>query len=46
VDLGDLRWGASAFIGADMFIGALYLGFGYADDGSTAGYLFLQRSFR
>lgn len=46
VSLGDLRWGSSAFVGADLFIGALYLGFGYADDGTTAGYLFLQRSFR
>jgi NTE family protein len=44
-DLGDLRWGASAFIGLDMVIGALYIGAGYADDRSTAGYLFLQRGF-
>lgn len=45
MSLGDLRWGASAFVGADLYIGALYLGFGYADSGRTAGYLFLQRSF-
>ncbi len=45
ISLSGLRWGASAFVGADLYIGALYLGFGYADSGRTAGYLFLQRSF-
>lgn len=44
-DLGDLRWGASAFIGLDMVFGAMYIGAGYADDRSAAGYLFLQRGF-
>ncbi len=44
--LDDLRWGSSAFIGADLVFGALYLGVGHADNGDTAGYLFLQRSFQ
>lgn len=44
--LDDLRWGSSAFIGADLVFGALYLGIGHADNGDNAGYLFLQRSFQ
>ena len=46
VELGDLRGGSAAFIGADLVFGALYLGVGRADNGDTGGYLFLQRSFR
>ncbi len=44
--LDDLRWGSGAFLGADLSIGALYLGIGHADNGDNAGYLYLQRSFQ
>nr|WP_242470700.1 patatin-like phospholipase family protein [Thiocystis violacea] len=45
---GDIGWdslrvGGSLFVGADTFIGPLYLGYGQADGGHGAFYLFLGR---
>jgi len=44
-DIGfdSLRVGSSLFVGADTFIGPLYLGYGLADGGYDAVYLFLGR---
>ena len=44
-DIGfdSLRFGSSLFVGADTFIGPLYLGYGMADGGYDALYLFLGR---
>ncbi|MBO8084454.1 MULTISPECIES: patatin-like phospholipase family protein [unclassified Marichromatium] len=44
-DIGadSLRLGSSLFLGADTPIGPLYLGYGYADGGNDALYLFLGR---
>lgn len=44
-DIGfdDLRFGSSLFLGADTFIGPIYLGYGYADGGFGALYLMLGR---
>ncbi len=39
----NLRLGSSLFLGADTFIGPLYLGYGLADGGYDALYLFLGR---
>ena len=36
---------AALFFGADTYIGPVYLATGYDDDGTTAFYLFLGRSF-
>lgn len=44
-DLGNLRLAASLFAGYDTIIGPLYLGFGHADGGYNAGYLYLGRTF-
>lgn len=40
------RVAGSLFVGADTFIGPLYLGYGYADGGFDALYLFLGRPWR
>jgi NTE family protein len=44
-DIGfdNLRFGSSLFLGADTFIGPIYLGYGYADGGFGALYLMLGR---
>ncbi|WP_245731694.1 patatin-like phospholipase family protein [Thiocapsa roseopersicina] len=39
----NLRFGSSLFLGADTFIGPIYLGYGYADGGFGALYLMLGR---
>jgi len=44
-DFGDLRLAGSIFLGYDTFLGPLYLGFGYIDQGESAGYFFLGRTF-
>ena len=43
IDWDSLRFGGSLFVGADTFIGPLYLGYGQADSGNGALYLFLGR---
>jgi NTE family protein len=43
IDWDSLRVGGSLFVGADTFIGPLYLGYGQADGGNNALYLFLGR---
>ncbi len=43
IQLDNLRVAGSLFIGADTLIGPLYLGYGRADAGETAFYLFLGR---
>ncbi len=43
ISLRGLRWGASAYLGADTGIGPLYLALGRANDGATSLYLFLGR---
>lgn len=41
--LRDLRWAASAFVGADTGVGPLYVAFGRAPRGGSAVYLFIGR---
>lgn len=43
IRLDNLRVGGSLFVGADTIIGPLYLGYGQADGGHGALYLFLGR---
>lgn len=43
MDVGDLRYGSSIFLGADTGIGPLYLGFVHAPRGDHGVYLFLGR---
>jgi NTE family protein len=43
IDLGDLRTGFSAFLGADTGLGPLYVGVVWAPRGETGVYLFLGR---
>lgn len=43
ISLGDLRTGASAFLGADTGLGPLYLGVVWAPRGDVGVYLFLGR---
>ncbi len=44
-DLNDLRLAGSVFMGYDMFLGPFYLGYGHADGGHDAVYLYLGRTF-
>ncbi|MGQ9831562.1 MAG: patatin-like phospholipase family protein [Thermochromatium sp.] len=46
IDWDSLRVGGSLFVGADTLIGPLYLGYGQADSGNGALYLFLGRPWR
>jgi len=41
----SLRKDASLFLGIDTFLGPVYLGAGYDEEGQTAFYLFLGRTF-
>ncbi|QVL48332.1 MAG: patatin-like phospholipase family protein [Thiocapsa sp.] len=43
IGFDNLRFGSSLFLGADTFIGPIYLGYGYADGGFGALYLMLGR---
>jgi NTE family protein len=43
VSLRDLRWGGSAFLGADTGLGPMYLGLTYAPRGRAGVYLMLGR---
>ncbi len=46
IDFDSLRVAGSLFLGADTFLGPLYLGYGHADGGHSALYLFLGRPWR
>jgi NTE family protein len=46
VNLGELVYAGSAFVGADTPIGPLYLAYGHAEGGFNAVYLFLGTMFR
>jgi NTE family protein len=46
VSLGDLRYSASVFIGADSPIGPVYLAYGHSDNGDNAIYFYLGNPFR
>lgn len=45
VSFGSARRDAALFFGADTYIGPAYLAVGYDENGTTAFYLFLGRSF-
>jgi NTE family protein len=45
INLSSARRDAALFFGADTYIGPTYLAAGYDEDGNTAFYLFLGRSF-
>lgn len=45
IDLRSLRYAGSAFIGADTYVGPLYLAYGRADEDQSSIYLFLGRTF-
>jgi NTE family protein len=45
MSLSDLRYSGSVFVGADTLLGPAYLGFGYADSGDSAWYLYIGRVF-
>lgn len=46
VGLGDLRYSASIFIGADSPIGPVYLAYGHSDNGDNAVYFYVGNPFR
>ena len=41
----DLHTSASIFIGADSFLGPVYLGYGVGDDGNSAAFLYIGQLF-
>ncbi len=41
----DLHTSASIFIGADTFLGPIYLGYGVGDDGNSAAFLYIGQLF-
>lgn len=43
--LDDLRWSASAFVGADTLIGPVYMGAGFGDGGQTSAFLYVGQLF-
>jgi NTE family protein len=45
MSFGSARKDGSLFLGFDTLLGPVYLGFGIADGGGTASYLFLGRTF-
>jgi len=45
IGLNTLRYAGSLFLGADTYIGPLYLALGHANEGDTAVYLFLGQTF-
>lgn len=45
ITLGSLRYAGSLFVGADTFVGPLYLGYGRTDNGNNSFYLFLGQGF-
>ena len=42
---GDLRYAASAYLGADTIFGPVYLAYGRGESGTDAFYLYVGRSF-
>ncbi len=44
-DFDDLQFAGSIFLGYDTILGPIYLGLGYVDQGQTAGYFYLGRTF-
>ena len=45
ISVGSAQRHGSVFLGLDTLLGPVYLGTGFADDGSTGFYLFLGRTF-
>ncbi len=45
ISVGSARRNASLFFGLDTLVGPVYLGAGFAEDGESALYLFLGRTF-
>ena len=45
VSLGDLHTSLSVFLGADSFLGPIYLGYAVGDDGQTAAFLYVGQLF-
>ena len=45
IDVGDMKVGSSMFIGADTYIGPIYLGYGYTEGGEHAVFLALGSIF-
>ncbi len=45
IDINDLIYATSLWVGADTPLGPLYLAWGYAEGGHTATYLFIGRAF-
>jgi NTE family protein len=41
----DLHNSASIFLGADTFLGPVYLGYGVGDDGNSAAFLYIGQLF-
>jgi NTE family protein len=44
-DLDDLQTAGSIFMGYDTIFGPLYIAYGYIDQGQSAGYFFLGKTF-
>ncbi len=44
-DFDDLQLAGSVFLGYDTILGPLYLALGYVDQGQSAGYFYLGRTF-
>ena len=45
ISLGDLKWSTSVFLGADTFIGPVYLGGGIGSKGEKAAFLYVGQLF-
>ena len=45
VSISDMRYGASIFVGMDTMLGPLYLAQGFSEDGDSAFYFFVGRTF-
>ncbi len=45
VSFHDLHNSASIFLGADTFLGPIYLGYGVGDDGNSAAFLYIGQLF-
>jgi len=43
--LSDLHTSLSVFLGADSFLGPVYLGYAVGDDGQTAAFLYVGQLF-
>ena len=45
IDFDNMIWAASAYIGFETYIGPVYIGYGRAEAGESAIYLFVGRQF-